>query len=422
MKRVVIMGAAGRDFHNYNVFFRGNKNYDVVAFTAAQIPFIEKRVYPKSIAGKNIPIFPEEKLGEVIKKFKADVCVLSYSDLFHDDVMHLASRVLATGCDFWLLGPESTMLKSKRKVIAVCGVRTGVGKSPMTRWVCRQLQKMKKKFVVIRHPMPYGKFVAVERFRTIKDLEGHTIEEMEEFEPLVKQGITVFAGVDYEKILKEGEREAETLVWDGGNNDFPFIKPDLLITVADAKRAGHELSYYPGEVNLRMADVVVINKAGDNKEGAKKVRENTRKVNKKALIFEANLKIEAGKIKGKALAVEDGPSMTHGGLSKGAAEIAAEKQGATLVDPRKAAVGSIREVYKKYPHIGKVLPAVGYSKKQLNELEETIERVDFDTLVIGTPVDLSRFIKTKKRIVKVNYEIKIKDEEKLRKRLSLFCQ
>lgn len=416
MKRVILIGAAGRDFHNYNVFFRGNKQYNVVAFTAAQIPFIEKRVYPKKIAGKDIPIFPEEDLEKIIKKFKPDVCVLSYSDLSYDEVMHLASRVIACGCDFWMLGPDSTMLTSKKRVVAVCGVRTGVGKSPLTRWVCGQLQKANKKFAVVRHPMPYGKFTAVERFKTIDDLNGHTIEEMEEFEPLIKMGVTVFAGVDYEKILRAAEKEADIIVWDGGNNDFSFIKPDLMITVADAKRPGHEISYYPGEVNLRMADVIVINKASE-KEGVEVIKKNVQKFNPRALVFEADLEIRGDMIVGKALAVEDGPSITHGGLSKGAAEILTEKQGAELVDPRTTAVGSIKEIYQKYPHIGKVLPAMGYSKKQIKDLEETINKTEFDTLVIGTPVDLARFIKTKNRVVKVSYEIKIKEEEKLRKLL-----
>lgn len=419
MKKVIIIGAAGRDFHNYNVYFKENINYEVVAFTATQIPFIEKRTYPKKIAKKNIPIYPEEKLEELIEKFDVDVCVFAYSDVSHEEIMHVASRVLARGCDFWILGPKSTMLKSQKKVVAVTGTRTGVGKSPLTRWICRYFKKMGKKVVAIRHPMPYGAFIECERFEKISDLKGHTFEEMEEYEPLINEGIVVFAGVEYTKVLKEAEKEADIIVWDGGNNDFSFIKPDLTICVADAKRAGHELIYHPGETNFRMADVIIINKS-DYKLGAKEVQKNA-KVNKKAVIFDAILKISAEKIKGSALVIEDGPSITHGGTKKGAGLIAAEKQGAKIIDASKYAKGSIAEVYKKYK-IEKVLPAMGYSKKQVDELAEIVKNAEFDTLVVGTPIDISRLIKTNKKIVKVKYEIEIKNENKLKKMLSLLAK
>jgi len=418
MRKVVIMGAAGRDFHNFNVFFRGNKNYEVVAFTAAQIPGIANRSYPKELAGKlypkGIPIYPEKTLPQIIKKEKVDEVVLAYSDLSYVDVMHKAAIVLAEGADFRLMGPQTTMLKSKRFVISVCAVRTGAGKSPTTRKICQLLKSKGIKFVVIRHPMPYGDLnkMVVQRFSSKTDLDkyGSTIEEREEYEPHIESGNIVYAGVDYEQILRQAEREADVIVWDGGNNDLPFIKPNLHIVIADARRPGHELLYYPGEANLRMADVVIVNKIDTaNPVDIETVIGNVNMINPKAIIIKAAMPgfIDRPElIRGKrVLAIEDGPTLTHGGLNFGAASIIAKNLGAYMISPRDKAVGSIREVYSQYPHLGAVLPAMGYSRKQIDELEQTINSVECDSVLIGTPVDLRNILNINKPAARVRYEI-----------------
>jgi predicted GTPase len=417
-KKVIIMGAAGRDFHNFNMFFRDNKNYEVVAFTAAQIPGIANRAYPKNLAGKlypkGIPIYPEKYLQQMIKKYNVDEVVLAYSDLSYNDVMNKASIVLAAGADFRLMGPESTMLKSKRFVISVCAVRTGSGKSPTSRKICQLLKSKGVKFVVIRHPMPYGDLskMTVQRFSTKSDLEkyGSTIEEREEYEPHLEAGNIVYAGVDYKEILKQAEREADVIVWDGGNNDLPFIKPNLHIVVADARRPGHELMYYPGEANLRMADVVIVNKVDTaNPVDIETVISNVSMVNPKATIIKSAMPVTVDRpelIRGKRiLVIEDGPTLTHGGLSFGAASIIAKNFGSYMISPREKAVGSIREVYSQYPHLGAILPAMGYSRKQIGELEQTINAVECDSVLIGTPVDLRNLLNINKPAARVRYEI-----------------
>ncbi|MHA1595673.1 MAG: cyclic 2,3-diphosphoglycerate synthase [Candidatus Baldrarchaeia archaeon] len=420
-KRVIIMGAAGRDFHNFNVFFRNNDEYEVVAFTAAQIPFIENRKYPAELAGpkypNGIPIFPEDKLPELIKKYNVDQVVLAYSDLTHEDVMHKASLVLACGADFVLLGPKSTMIKSKIPVIAVCAVRTGAGKSTVTRRVCDILRNRGLKVVVVRHPMPYGDLVKqkCQRFETLEDLDRYncTIEEREEFEPLIERGLVVYAGVDYEEILKSIEREKpDVIVWDGGNNDFPFFKPDLMIVVADPHRPGQELSSYPGESNVRMADVVIINKVDSARpEDVETVKRNVKTLAPDAAIIEAASPVfvdDPDLIKGKRVAVvEDGPTVTHGHLGYAAGYVAAKKYNAAeIVDPRPYAVRTIKEAYEKYPHLREVVPSLGYSPEQIKDLEETLNNIPCDTIVAGTPIDLKRIIKVDKPIVRVKYELK----------------
>lgn len=417
-KRILIMGAAGRDFHNFNTVYRDNPDYRVVAFTAAQIPGISGRVYPKELAGelypKGIPIYPEEKLPELMKKFEVDQVVFAYSDVTHEYVMHKASTVLANGADFVLLGPESTMLKSSKPVISVTAVRTGSGKSQVTRKIAKILKERNKRVVVIRHPMPYGdlKKQAVQRFATYEDLDWYntTIEEREEYEPHIDNGIVVYAGVDYEKILGRAEKEADVILWDGGNNDVSFIKSDLYITVADPHRAGHELKYHPGETNLRMADVVIVNKVDSAKKAdIRQVVQNTKAVNPKAKIILAKSTVTVDKpelIKGKSvLVVEDGPTLTHGGMPYGAGTVAAKRYGCEIVDARKHAVGSIKEVYKNYPHLTKELPAMGYSKKQIKELEKTINSARCDAVIDATPVALPRLMKINKPVVQVNYEL-----------------
>ncbi len=418
-KRVIIMGAAGRDFHNFNMYYRDNENYEVVAFTATQIPNIENRKYPPELAGKlypkGIPIYPEEKLEELIKKFKIDEVVFSYSDVSHQYVMERASRVISSGASFRLLGLDQTMLKSKVPVVAVVAVRTGCGKSQTSRKVAKLLREMGLKVVVVRHPMPYGDLrkQVVQRFASIEDMhrQNCTIEEMEEYEPHIINGGVVYAGVDYEKILREAEKEADVIIWDGGNNDMPFFKPDLTIVVTDPHRPGHELTYYPGSSNLRIADVVVINKVDSaNPEDVETVRNNIKDVNPKALIVEAASPIfveDGSLIRGKrALAVEDGPTLTHGEMSYGAAVLAAKKFGAKeLVDPRDYAVGSIKETFEKYPQIKNLLPAVGYGKEQIKELEKTINKTPADIVIIGTPIDLRRVLKLNKPSVRVKYEL-----------------
>jgi predicted GTPase len=397
--------------------YRNNPNYEVIAFTATQIPGISNRVYPKELAGKlypkGIPIVEEEKLEELIKKYKVDEVVFSYSDVSHEYVMHKASIALANGASFVLLGPEATMLKSKKPVIAITAVRTGAGKSPTSRKVCEILRKKGKKVVVIRHPMPYGnlKEQICQRFEKLEDLDVHncTIEEREEYEPFIEMGVVVYSGVDFEKILRQAEKEADIIVWDGGNNDFPFIKPDLHIVVADAKRSGHEVKYHPGETNLRRADVVIINKVRNIKsKSVEIIRRNVKTVNPKARIIYANLipfpeRIIKGK---KVLAIEDGPTLTHGELATGVAYFVAKKFGCKVIDPRKYAVGSIREVYRKYKHLGKVLPAVGYNRRQIEELQKTINKAKCEAIIIGTPIDLRKFIKINKPSIRVKYELK----------------
>jgi len=417
-KKVIIMGAAGRDFHNFNMFFKDNKNYEVVAFTAAQIPGIANRTYPKNLSGKlypkGIPIYPEKYLQQMIKKYKVDEVVLAYSDLSYNDVMSKASIILAAGADFKLMGPESTMLKSKRFVISICAVRTGSGKSPTSRKICQLLKSKGIKFVVVRHPMPYGDLskMAVQRFSTKSDLEkyGSTIEEREEYEPHLEAGNVVYAGVDYKEILKQAEREADVIVWDGGNNDLPFIKPNLHIVVADARRPGHELMYYPGEANLRMADVVIVNKIDTaNPVDIETVISNVSMVNPKATIIKSAMPVIVDRpelVRGKRiLVIEDGPTLTHGGLSFGAATIIAKNLGSYMISPREKAIGSIRDVYSQYPHLGAILPAMGYSRKQIDELEQTINAVECDSVLIGTPVDLRNLLNINKPAARVRYEI-----------------
>jgi predicted GTPase len=418
-KKVIIMGAAGRDFHNFNTFFRDNENYEVLAFTATQIPDIHGRKYPPALSGRlypeGIPIYDEEDLEALIKENGVDEVIFAYSDASHEYVMNRASLVLAAGADFRLMGPETTMLNANVPVISVCAVRTGVGKSQTTRKVAQIIQEMGKKLVVIRHPMPYGDLEkqACQRFATYEDLDKHdcTIEEREEYEPHIEKGFVVYAGVDYQQILAAAEKEAEVILWDGGNNDLPFYRPLLNIVLVDPHRPGHELRYHPGETNFRMADVLLINKIETSyPENIDKVRANIRLVNPKATVIEAASPIfidQPGLLAGKrVLVVEDGPTLTHGNMAYGAGTIAANKYGAAeLVDPRPYAVGSIIETFARYGHLSNVLPAMGYGKKQITELEETINRADADAVVIGTPIDLRRLIKIDKPAVRVRYEL-----------------
>lgn len=419
-RRVIILGAAGRDFHDFNTYFRNNPSYEVICFTATQIPDIEGRLYPPELSGhlypKGIPIYSEDRLPELIKKYDVHEVVLSYSDLSHDTVMHKASIALANGANFRLLGPKDTMLKSRVPVIAICAVRTGCGKSQTTRRVCEILKSLGKKVVVIRHPMPYGdlKRQIWQRFETLEDMDRHecTIEEREEYEPHIRMGNIVYAGVDYEEILKRAEQEADVIVWDGGNNDYPFYKPDILIVVADPHRAGHELKYHPGEANARMADAVIINKVETAEESKINiVVKNIREINPHAKIIYAKSPVKVEKpelIKNKRVVViEDGPTLTHGEMEYGAGMIAAKNLGANeIVDPRSAAVGSIKEVYEKYTHLGSVLPAMGYGRKQIKDLEETINKIKCDAVIIGTPIDLRRLININKPAVRVIYDLR----------------
>ena len=418
-QRVLIMGAAGRDFHNFNTYFRDNEAYEVVAFTATQIPDIHGRKYPAELAGQlypaGIPIYDEVDLTKLIKELNVDQVVFAYSDVKHETVMSKASIVHAAGADFRLLGPNNTMLEAKVPVIGVCAVRTGVGKSQTTRKVIKELQDMGLKVVAIRHPMPYGDLVAqtCQRFATFEDLNLHkcTIEEREEYEPHIANGVVVYAGVDYEKILRAAEQEADVILWDGGNNDFPFYKTDLLFTLVDPHRAGHELKYHPGETNLRLADVIIINKEDSaSPEDIQTVRENARMANPKAAIIDAaspifveNPEIIAGK---RVLVIEDGPTLTHGEMRFGAGYIAAQKAGAAeMIDPRPYAVRSIAATYEKYNHLSVILPAMGYGDQQTKDLEETVNKVDCDAVVIGTPIDLRRVIKIDKPSTRVMYEL-----------------
>jgi predicted GTPase len=413
------MGAAGRDFHNFNVFFRTNPAFEVVAFTATQIPNIEGRVYPAELAGElypeGIPIHAEEQLPRLIKDLGVDQVVFAYSDVSHEYVMHKASTVLAAGADFVLQGPQATMLESKKPVVAVCAVRTGSGKSQTTRRVSEILKDAGKKVAVVRHPMPYGDLVrqAVQRFAAYDDLDRHecTIEEREEYEPHLDRGSVVYAGVDYEAILRQAEEEADVILWDGGNNDVAFYRPDVYITVADPHRPGHETAYHPGETNLRLADVVVINKVDTARpEDVAAVRQSIAAANPEAVVIEAASPVTLSgggeSLRGrKVLVVEDGPTLTHGEMPYGAGTIAARRHGAELVDPRPYAVGSIAETFRKYPHIGPLLPAMGYGSSQIDELTETIAKTPADVVVIGTPIDLRRVIELSKPAVRVRYEL-----------------
>ena len=418
-KNVIIIGAAGRDFHNFNTYYRGNENYNVVAFTAAQIPDIDGRKYPAELAGalypKGIPIYAQDDLTRLIKELDVDVCAFSYSDVSYQEVMAVGAIVNTAGADFLLIGPKDTMLKSTKPVIAVGAVRTGCGKSQTSRRIIEALMAHGVKVVAVRHPMPYGDLVAqkVQRFATVEDLKKHncTIEEMEEYEPHVTRGNVIFAGVDYEAILREAEKEADVILWDGGNNDFPFYKPDLMVTVVDPHRPGHELNYYPGEVTLRIADIVVINKMDSaGPEGIQIVRENIAKVNPNAIVVDGASPLTVDKpelIKGKrVLVVEDGPTLTHGHMKIGAGTVAAKKYGAAeLVDPRPFVVGRLAETFEIYPNIGTLLPAMGYGAQQIADLEKSINNTDCDAVVIATPIDLNRIVKINKPTVKVDYEL-----------------
>ncbi len=425
--RVIIMGAAGRDFHNFNIFFRDNPEYEVVAFTASQIPNISNRTYPPELAGKfypkGIPIYPEEHLEDLIKKYKIDEVVLAYSDLVSDDVLEKISKVLASGANFRILGIRDTMLKTEIPVIAVTASRTGAGKSTVSKKIARILRDKGVKFAVVRHPMPYGDLrkSVIQKFSKIEDLAfyGCTIEEREEYETHIAEGNVVYAGVDYEKILKDIEKEKyELILWDGGNNDWPFYKPNLYITVIDPLRPGHEIRSFPGLVNLLLADVIIVNKVNvASEESIKSVVSNVNKINKKAKIIMAASEVTADKpelLKGKrALIIEDGPTVTHGSLGYAAGYIAAKKYGAEIIDPRNYVFGSIKEIYDKYDHIGTVLPALGYGRKQMKELEEIINKVPADVIVLGTPSDISKYLKINKPVVKVSYEIKEVNEPSL---------
>lgn len=418
-QRVLIMGAAGRDFHNFNVYFRGREEYAVVAFTATQIPNIDGRRYPAALAGPlypdGIPIYPESDLTRLIAELAVDQVVFAYSDVGHEYVMHKASQVMAAGADFRLLGPHATMLTSRKPVVAIGAVRTGSGKSQTTRRVCDILRGQGKKVAAVRHPMPYGDLVsqACQRFASYQDLDAHqcTIEEREEYEPHLDRGVVVYAGVDYERILRAAEEEAGVIVWDGGNNDFPFYKPDLFIVVADPHRAGHELTYHPGETNLRMADVVVINKVDTaDLDPITRVRDSIRSVNPKAIMIEAASPISVSDptaIRGQAvLVVEDGPTLTHGEMAYGAGVVAARRFGAAeIIDPRPYAVRTIADTYIKYPRTGAVLPAMGYGDAQIADLEETINNIPCDLVIIATPIDLTRVLRINRPTQRVGYEL-----------------
>ncbi|MEA4812810.1 MAG: cyclic 2,3-diphosphoglycerate synthase [Anaerolineaceae bacterium] len=417
--RTLIMGAAGRDFHNFNTYYRDNDKYKVVAFTATQIPNIEGRKYPAELAGKLYPngidIYPESELADLIKKHEVDEVVFAYSDVPHEYVMHKAAQVNALGADFKLMGANATQVKSIKPVVGICAVRTGSGKSQTTREVSKILINLGYKVAAIRHPMPYGDLVKqrVQRFASYADLDKHecTIEEREEYEPHLDNGVIVYAGVDYEAILREAEKEVDIVLWDGGNNDFPFYKTDLLIVVADPHRPGHEVAYYPGETNVRMADLFVINKVDTaNPDAVISVRENLHRLNPNAIIIEGASPLfvdDPDAIRGKrVLVVEDGPTLTHGGMTYGAGYVAARRFGAKeIVDPRPFAVGTIADTYKKYPGTGTILPAMGYGGQQVKDLEDTINKADVDMVIVGTPIDLTRVLKINKPYQRVRYEL-----------------
>jgi len=433
--KVIIMGAAGRDFHNFNVYFRDNEDYEVVAFTATQIPNIESRKYPPSLAGRLYPegisIYPESELPTLVKEHGIEQVVFAYSDIAHVDVMHKASVANAVGADFRLMGVNQTALKSKVPVIAVCAVRTGAGKSQTTRAVASLLRDKGRRVVAIRHPMPYGDLEkqAVQRFATYEDLDTHecTIEEREEYEPHIDKGIIVYAGVDYEKILRQAEKEADVIIWDGGNNDTPFYVPDLHIVVADPHRAGHGKLYHPGETNIRMADVVIINKIDTaDARDVEAVKEVIAELNPNAKVITAASPLsveEPDAIRGKrVLVIEDGPTVTHGEMKFGAGLIAAQNAGAKeIIDPRPYAVGTIKDTFEKYRHLEKVLPAMGYGNHQVKDLENTINAADCDAVVSGTPIDLKRVLKdVRKRIVRVRYDLRVLGEVTLEEILGDF--
>ncbi len=418
MKKVIIMGAAGRDFHNFNLLYRDNPAYRVVAFTAAQIPLVHDRVYPKELAGplypEGIPFYPEEDLVALIREHQADLVVFSYSDVAHVDVMHKASLVMAAGADFLLPGAARTMLKSRRPVIAVCAVRTGCGKSPTTRKICEILRSRGKKTVAVRHPMPYGdlRHQVVQRFASYDDFSHYrlTIEEREEYEPLVDQGTIVYSGIDYQQILSQAEQEAEVIVWDGGNNDTPFFQPDLHVVLFDPLRPRHGRLYYAGETNMLLADIAIINKVeAAEPVNVELVRQNIQKFAPRADILLATSSVlvnEAERIQGKTvLVVEDGPTLTHGGMAYGVGFEAAQRFGAArIVDPRTIAVGALQEVYRQYPHIGRVLPAMGYSPEQIRDLEATINHCGCDLVLFSTPIHLQRLLSLNKPAIRVRYE------------------
>ena len=413
-KRVVIMGAAGRDFHNFNVVYRDNKEYEVVAFTATQIPDIAGRKYPPELAGElypdGIPILPEEDLTKIIKENDVDEVVFAYSDVSYQYVMGRSAIVNAAGADFKLIGPKRSMLKSTKPVIAVCAARTGCGKSQVSRKVFEILSK-RYKVVSIRHPMPYGDLSKQiwQRFASYEDLDKHecTIEEREEYEPYIDMGGVVYAGVDYGEILREAEKEADVIIWDGGNNDYSFYKADFYITIVDPHRAGDEISYYPGEVNVRLADLIIVNKVDTaSKESIEKVEENVRRINPEAKILRAEspVTMEGEDITGKkALVIEDGPTLTHGGMKFGAGIVAAKNAGVEIIDPRPYAEGSIKKAFEKYPHLKDVLPALGYGEKQIEELEKTINRAECDVVISATPINIQRVVNVNKPIVRVKY-------------------
>jgi predicted GTPase len=419
VRRLAILGAAGRDFHNFNTTYRDDPSVEIVAFTATQIPGIAGRRYPAELAGPRYPngirIVPEDDLERLIRNERIDICVFAYSDVSHETVMHLGSRCIVAGADFKLLSNDRTMIPSMVPVIAITAVRTGAGKSQTTRYVSSILKKMGKKVVAIRHPMPYGDLVeqACQRFADYSDLDKHkcTIEEREEYEPHIDNGFIIYSGVDYGQILKAAEEEAEVILWDGGNNDLPFYRPDVHICIADPLRPGHEMSYHPGEANFRRADIILINKcdSADEKDIAS-IEANAAKVNPKARILRANSPATCDKpemVKGKrVLVIEDGPTLTHGGMTYGAGVVAAKRNGAAeIVDPTPFAVGSIKETYEKYPNARGILPAMGYSAQQIAELEETIEKTPCDLVLVGTPIDLTRVLKIAKPAVRVRYEL-----------------
>jgi predicted GTPase len=427
VEKVVIMGAAGRDFHNFNVYFRDNERYRVVAFTATQIPNIQGRLYPPQLCGRlypeGIPIYSDERLAELILEKEVDLVAFSYSDVSHEDVMHKASVVTAAGADFIIIGAPYTMLESEKTVIAVCAVRTGCGKSQTSRKVVEIMQRMGKRVVSVRHPMPYGDLTkqVVQRFESMRDFDRYdcTIEEREEYEPMIHMGVVVYAGVDYEKILREAEKEADVIVWDGGNNDTPFFKPDVHIVVCDPHRAGHETTYHPGETNLLLADIVVINKVDSAvPENVELVRKAVAEHNPEARIVLADSYVyteNPAKIRGaKVLVIEDGPTLTHGEMAYGAGVIAARRLGASqLVDPRPYLKGSLKQVFEQYPGIGSLLPAVGYGTQQIRDLEETINAASCDLVLIATPVDLSRVLSINKPSVRIEYTYKDNSEPTL---------
>jgi predicted GTPase len=435
-KNVLILGAAGRDFHNFNVMFRNHPEFRVIGFTATQIPGIAGRKYPAELAGslypQGIPIFEENDLERLIKQHHIDAAVFSYSDISYHNLMHLGSRVVATGADFWLLSSQRTQIKSTVPLISICAVRTGCGKSPLTRFVAAELRREGHRVVAIRHPMPYGDLAAqaVQRFATVEDMDKHrcTIEEREEYEPHIRQATVVYAGVDYERILRQAEKEADTILWDGGNNDTPFYYSDLEIVVVDPHRPGHELSYYPGEVNLRRAHLAVINKVDTaSPQDVDTVRRNIVAANPKAKIVETACRVsvsDPGSIKGRrVLVVEDGPTLTHGEMPYGAGVVAARECGAAeLIDPRPYAVGSIRSTFEKYRHLTSLLPAMGYSTMQMHELEETINRVPCDVVLVATPIDLGHLVQLNKPSLRVTYQIEEKTHPGLREMIHEFAK